>query len=235
MSNFITYHKDLFNSQFLFESKENWPWINASVEKYKRPIKWNLKNISRHYISTSIYSSCLLVYDWPDSFYNTIRILLYACWRNNFFTCKKDSNLKLPPNIKLILELNLSEQIRSKKLYSLISYQGIFTFQSNFFSVLGGAYSALGRYNKEYAIKAKKFARNQIKLAKKLQDPELECKCWIYYSEGLIQLGNFKKAKMILEQQKTFVTNGLLGDQLVMSMCENAIMKLNAAVTKKSF
>ncbi|CAG8751302.1 4708_t:CDS:2, partial [Dentiscutata heterogama] len=83
----------------------------------------------------------------------------------------------------------------------------IFTFQSTFFSVLGGAYSALGRYNKEYAIRAKKFARNQIKLAKKLQDPELECKCWIYYSEGLIQLGKFKKAKMIIEQQKTFVAN----------------------------
>ncbi|CAG8713884.1 217_t:CDS:2, partial [Racocetra fulgida] len=61
---------------------------------------------------------------------------------------------------------------------------------------------------------AKKFAINQIKLAKKLQDPELECKCWIYYSEGLIQLGKFKKAKMIIEQQKTFVTNVLHGDQL---------------------
>ncbi|RIB18042.1 hypothetical protein C2G38_2142316 [Gigaspora rosea] len=265
MPNFITNHKDLFNCQFLFESTENWPWINESAEKYKRPKKWNLKNISKHYISISIYSyqpynksrscikismkgirtyhilrSCLLIYEWPDSFYNTIRILLYACWRNNFFlTYKKDSFLKYPPNVKFILELNLSEQIRwlpglnwSKKLYSLISHQGIFIFQSTFFSVLGGAYSALGRQNKEYAIRAKKFARNQIKLAKKLQDPELECKCWIYYSEGLIQLEKFKKAKIIIDQQKSFVTNVLRGDPLIMSMCENAKMKLNAAITK---
>ncbi|CAG8675139.1 9037_t:CDS:2, partial [Racocetra persica] len=85
------------------------------------------------------------------------------------------------------------------------------------------------------AMRAKKFARNQIKLAKKLQDPELECKCWIYYSEGLIQLGKFKKAEMIIEQQKTFVTNVLHGDQLIMSMCENANMKLNAAITKNTY
>ncbi|CAG8690857.1 18638_t:CDS:2, partial [Gigaspora rosea] len=111
MPNFITNHKDLFNCQFLFESTENWPWINESA-------------------------------------------------------------------------------------------------------VLGGAYSALGRQNKEYAIRAKKFARNQIKLAKKLQDPELECKCWIYYSEGLIQLEKFKKAKIIIDQQKSFVTNVLRGDPL---------------------
>ncbi|EXX73620.1 hypothetical protein RirG_058720 [Rhizophagus irregularis DAOM 197198w] len=111
----------------------------------------------------------------------------------------------------------------------------MFLFQSTFFSVLGGAYSALGRYKKEHAEKAKHLARNQIVLAKKLQDPVLECKCWIYYAEGLIQLGKLKKAALIIERQKNMVMDMLKGDDTLLSMCENAKLKLmvNSKKNKK--
>jgi hypothetical protein len=65
------------------------------------------------------------------------------------------------------------------------------------------------------AEKAKHLARNQIVLARKLQDPVLECKCWIYYAEGLIQLGNLKKAALIIERQKNIVVDMLKSDETV--------------------
>jgi hypothetical protein len=52
-------------------------------------------------------------------------------------------------------------------------------------------------------------------LAKKLQDPVLECKCWIYYAEGLIQLGKLKKAALIIERQKIMAMDILKSDDTV--------------------
>jgi len=52
-------------------------------------------------------------------------------------------------------------------------------------------------------------------LAKKLQDPVLECKCWIYYAEGLIQLGKFKKPAIIIKRQKKIVVDMLKSDKTV--------------------
>lgn len=43
----------------------------------------------------------------------------------------------------------------------------------------------------------------------------LECKCWIYYAEGLIQLGKLKKAALIIERQKNMVMDMLKGDDTV--------------------
>ena len=65
------------------------------------------------------------------------------------------------------------------------------------------------------AEKARHLAQNQIILAKKLQDPVLECKCWIYYAEGLIQLGKLKKAALIVERQKNLVVDMLKSDETV--------------------
>ncbi|CAG8712940.1 8299_t:CDS:2, partial [Funneliformis caledonium] len=153
---------------------------------------------------------------------------------------KNDNNdNSLLPTVKFYMELNPGEQVVwlpclnwTRKLYSLIARQEMFLFQSTFFSVIGGAYSALGRYNKEHAEKAKHLARNQIILAKKLRDPVLECKCWIYYAEGLIQLGKFKKSALIIERQKKIVADMLKSDETLLNMCESAKLKLMANSTK---
>jgi hypothetical protein len=49
------------------------------------------------------------------------------------------------------------------------------------------------------------LAIEQIKLAQRLKDPILECKCWLYYAEDLIQLSRFKTAKYIITRQAKFV------------------------------
>lgn len=58
------------------------------------------------------------------------------------------------------------------------------------------------------------MAIEQIKLAKKLKDPILECKCWLYFAEDLIQLGGVDKAEEIITRQKPFVERN--GDAMVM-------------------
>lgn len=61
------------------------------------------------------------------------------------------------------------------------------------------------------------MAIEQIKLAKKLKDPILECKCWLYFAEDVIQLGNVNKAEKIITRQKSFIERN--GDAMVMYMC----------------
>lgn len=55
------------------------------------------------------------------------------------------------------------------------------------------------------AYKAGILAVEQIKLAQRLKDPILECKCWLYFAEDLIQLGKLKTAKKIIKLQRKFV------------------------------
>lgn len=43
-------------------------------------------------------------------------------------------------------------------------------------------------------------------MAKWLQDPVLECKCWLYYAEDLLLQGKLKKAVHILNKQQDFAT-----------------------------
>lgn len=50
-------------------------------------------------------------------------------------------------------------------------------------------------------------------MAKRLKDPILECKCWLYFAEDLIQLGKLKKAKKIIFNQVGFID--LIQDSIV--------------------
>lgn len=67
------------------------------------------------------------------------------------------------------------------------------------------------------AYKAGVLAIEQIKLAKKLKDPILECKCWLYFAEDLIQLGHLTKVDKIIMRQKEFIL--AIHDMTVRTAC----------------
>ncbi|CAO3679897.1 unnamed protein product [Rhizopus microsporus] len=93
----------------------------------------------------------------------------------------------------------------SRRMWTLASEADRIAFTGVYYSVLGGAYCSLGKQNARYAYKASELAIRQIQLARKLKDPILECKCWLYFAEDLIQLKRFKKAQKIITYQKRFI------------------------------
>ncbi|KAL9541022.1 hypothetical protein MBANPS3_009353 [Mucor bainieri] len=101
-----------------------------------------------------------------------------------------------------------------RRMWSLASRAHMISVTGVYYSVLGGAYCSLGKSNSKYAYKAGALAIEQIKLAKKLKDPVLECKCWLYFAEDVIQLGEIEKAETIITRQRLFVEQ--TGDATVM-------------------
>ncbi|PHZ16033.1 uncharacterized protein RHIMIDRAFT_56225 [Rhizopus microsporus ATCC 52813] len=93
----------------------------------------------------------------------------------------------------------------SRRMWTLASEADRIAFTGVYYSVLGGAYCSLGKQNTQYAYKASELAVRQIQLARKLKDPILECKCWLYFAEDLIQLKRFKKAQKVITRQKQFI------------------------------
>ncbi|KAK4511097.1 uncharacterized protein ATC70_012308 [Mucor velutinosus] len=115
-----------------------------------------------------------------------------------------------------------------RRMWSLASRAHMISVTSVYYSVLGGAYCSLGKSNSKYAYKAGALAIEQIKLAKKLKDPILECKCWLYFAEDVIQLGEVEKAETIITRQKGFVEQN--GDAVLKSMLEAVEGKLDVAI-----
>ncbi|KAI9245992.1 hypothetical protein BY458DRAFT_560659 [Sporodiniella umbellata] len=101
-------------------------------------------------------------------------------------------------------------------------------FAGLYYAVLGGAYCSLGKENQRYAYKAGELALKQIQLAKELRDPLLECKCWLYFAEDLIQLGRLKKANRILNRQRLLID--CLQDVTLRSMLYSVEAKLCTAI-----
>ncbi|KAG2207899.1 hypothetical protein INT47_010883 [Mucor saturninus] len=118
-----------------------------------------------------------------------------------------------------------------RRMWSIASRAHMIAITGVYYSVLGGAYCSLGKSNTKYAYKAGALAIEQIKLAKRLKDPVLECKCWLYFAEDLIQLGNIQKAHKIIQRQLEFVDS--IHDPALSSMLESVISKLDVAVANR--
>ncbi|KAI8991155.1 hypothetical protein BDF20DRAFT_908957 [Mycotypha africana] len=90
-----------------------------------------------------------------------------------------------------------------KRIWNLTLREHLIVYTSTYFSVLGGAYCSLGKQNTNYAYKAGALAIQQIRLARKLKHPILEYKCWLYFAEDLIQLGQIEKAEKIIQEKQS--------------------------------
>ncbi|RUP50536.1 hypothetical protein BC936DRAFT_138691 [Jimgerdemannia flammicorona] len=125
-------------------------------------------------------------------------------------------------------ELWLPPVARSRlRLYTLAALQTRYGFTGTYIAVLGGAYSALGKYKEKYARKAGELALQQIKLAQLMRDPVQESKCWLYYAEDCIGVGMLKTAVRIIRKQRTFAKK--THDETLIKMCESTRGKLEAA------
>ncbi|RUS32456.1 hypothetical protein BC938DRAFT_475350 [Jimgerdemannia flammicorona] len=113
------------------------------------------------------------------------------------------------------------------RLYTLAALQIRYGFTGTYIAVLGGAYSALGKYKEKYARKAGELALQQIKLAQLMRDPVQESKCWLYYAEDCIGVGMLKTAVRIIRKQRTFAKK--THDETLIKMCESTRGKLEAA------
>lgn len=119
-----------------------------------------------------------------------------------------------------------------RRMWSVFSKAHLIAVTSTYYSVLGGAYCSLGKSNTKYSYKAGLLAMEQIKLAQRLKDPILECKCWLYYAEDLIQLGKLKEAQRIITLQRKFVDS--LQEDTLVSMLDAVIGKMNSAIILKT-
>jgi hypothetical protein len=95
----------------------------------------------------------------------------------------------------------------SKKLMYLFCFKRYIEFCSVYYSVIGGAFSSLGKKSILNARKAGILAKRQIAIAKSVDDSVSESRCWIYYAESLIQQNRFSKAKKIIDTQSKFAVN----------------------------
>ncbi|KAI7871447.1 hypothetical protein BDF14DRAFT_1760905 [Spinellus fusiger] len=153
------------------------------------------------------------------------------------------ADMKVPSvqgDIELTLTLNPNYMHHETRIPSMLWCYCLWTlsaqaervaFTSVFFSVIGGACSSLGKTNTVYAHKAKALALRQIQLARWFKDPILECKCWLYYAEDLLQLGQWKKSERITRHQTAFAT--FINDPILLKMCQSVHAKNEMARGKR--
>ncbi|XP_071946591.1 uncharacterized protein [Antedon mediterranea] len=94
-------------------------------------------------------------------------------------------------------------------------------------STLGGAYSSLGDQFHQCASVAGRISQQQFILAKKIGDPYLMSRCYVFLSLSLMQRGFLKYAQFILRKQFAFATQREeITDVRLVAMCRGAWCKL---------
>ncbi|KAK4878186.1 hypothetical protein RN001_010692 [Aquatica leii] len=93
-------------------------------------------------------------------------------------------------------------------------------------STLGGAFSALGDYFVNCAETAGKISLNQLKLAVRLNDPNIVSRCRLYLSLSLIQRRRFKLARSIVYNEYVVAKNSSIVDFRLINMCRGIWCKL---------
>jgi len=144
---------------------------------------------------------------------------------------KNDSSFTEGFQVVCFFDLNFRsiflDLIWNKKLWYLKGMREFLEQKMIYLSVLGGAYSSLGKSNLRHARKAGELARMMSVIALKMGAENIYHRCELYYSESLIQLGYFKAAQYLIS--KEFVVALENSDGLLQSICESAQNKLDTA------
>ncbi|XP_076344866.1 uncharacterized protein F58A4.6 isoform X2 [Tachypleus tridentatus] len=90
------------------------------------------------------------------------------------------------------------------KIRILVAEQAVMENAMAWLSTLGGAYSALGDQFQYCAIEAGRISMQQLKVALRLGEPLLICRCRIFIAMSLLQLGYLKDTKHIIWSQYKF-------------------------------
>ncbi|CAL2036847.1 unnamed protein product [Caenorhabditis brenneri] len=94
-------------------------------------------------------------------------------------------------------------------------------------STLGGAYSAMGDFDTDYAKTAAQITAHQISLAKKYGDPVVLARCYLYTALAEAQLGHLLKAVNIVRAVRHWAKINPNTD-IVQRCCEGVYQKLRA-------
>uniref|UniRef100_A0A8R1DUL8 Uncharacterized protein n=1 Tax=Caenorhabditis japonica TaxID=281687 RepID=A0A8R1DUL8_CAEJA len=94
-------------------------------------------------------------------------------------------------------------------------------------STLGGAYSAMGDFDKNYAKIAAKITAQQISLAKKYGDPNILARCLLYTALAEGQMGRLTQAVLIVRAVKHWAKQNR-NSEIVERCCEGVYQKLRA-------
>ncbi|XP_022254517.1 uncharacterized protein LOC106470204 isoform X2 [Limulus polyphemus] len=92
----------------------------------------------------------------------------------------------------------LLDKIWNHKIQVLVTEQATMENAMAWLSTLGGAYSALGDQFQRCAIEAGRISMQQLKVALRLGEPLLICRCRIFIAMSLLQLGYLKDTKHII-------------------------------------
>uniref|UniRef100_A0A1I7UHB5 FERM domain-containing protein n=1 Tax=Caenorhabditis tropicalis TaxID=1561998 RepID=A0A1I7UHB5_9PELO len=94
-------------------------------------------------------------------------------------------------------------------------------------STLGGAYSAMGDFDTDYAKTAARITAHQITLAKKYGDPVILARCYLYTALAEAQLGRLSLAVNIVKAVRYWAKNNP-NTEIVQRCCEGVYQKLRA-------
>lgn len=94
-------------------------------------------------------------------------------------------------------------------------------------STLGGAYSAMGDFDTDYAKTAMKITTHQISLAKMYGDPVILARCYLYTALAEAQLGHLSLAVSIVRAVRHWAKQNS-NTEIVLKCCEGVYQKLRA-------
>lgn len=94
-------------------------------------------------------------------------------------------------------------------------------------STLGGAYSAMGDFDTNYAITAAKITAHQITLARKYGDPVILARCYLYTALAEAQLGHLSQAVNVVRAVRHWAKQNP-NTEIVQRCCEGVYQKLRA-------
>ncbi|XP_071530378.1 uncharacterized protein [Panulirus ornatus] len=95
-------------------------------------------------------------------------------------------------------------------------------------STLGGACSALGDYDAQFAERAGKISVQQLDIAFRLGDPSIVSRCRLYAAISLIQQCKFKLASAVIKNEYCWIKSlpKETRDQRLVNMCQGIWIKL---------
>ncbi|XP_033123508.1 uncharacterized protein LOC117122133 [Anneissia japonica] len=167
--------------------------------------------------------SCLVneIYNsrhFRNSFYsNVLKELGTSSWIKLNVKCKRKSDIS---NIEADLKWCCH-------MLPYLKMRLVFEDAFSWLSTLGGAYSSLGDQFHHCASTAGRISEQQFSLAKKLGDPYLMSRCFVYLSLSLMQRGFLRHAKYILRKQYAFATQrDEIADFKLVAMCKGVWCKL---------
>uniref|UniRef100_A0A1B6KN83 Uncharacterized protein n=1 Tax=Graphocephala atropunctata TaxID=36148 RepID=A0A1B6KN83_9HEMI len=109
-----------------------------------------------------------------------------------------------------------------KTVYELCQLQ----YAMSWLSTLGGAFSALGEGQERCAKTAGMISVEQLRLAVRLGDDVIIAQCKLYFSLSLIQRGQCKRAKLIIQEQFINMKRRLVVDRKTVNMCKGIWARL---------